>query len=116
MSIRPPRPPHLCNCGKIVPHGVLCECQKAARRARNARHDAIRPNARQRGYSADWQREAKAFLALPGNETCRCGAKATVVMHVKSIRLRPDLRMVESNWRPGCQRCNALDAVKERRT
>lgn len=108
------RPPRLCTCGKIVPHGIRCECQITATRARNRRHDARRPSARHRGYDAAWQAAASAFLARPGNEYCRCGAKATVVMHQKSIRTRPDLRMVESNWRPGCQRCNALDAVRER--
>ena len=82
---------------------------------RKARFDKKRPAARQRGYDAEWTREAKAFLAQPENELCaRCGAKATVVMHIKSIRTRPDLRMVRSNWRAGCQRCNAIEAAHER--
>lgn len=85
-------------------------------RERKARFDEKRPSARQRGYDSTWAREAKAFLALPQNEFCQCGAKATVVMHIKSIRTRPDLRMVKSNWKPGCQRCNAIDAANERRT
>ena len=83
---------------------------------RKARFDKTRPAARQRGYDAEWTREAKAFLALPGNDLCRCGAPAVVVMHIKSIRTRPDLRMDRTNWRPGCQRCNAIDAANERRT
>lgn len=83
-------------------------------RERKVRFDKKRPSARGRGYTAEWQKEAKAFLSLPQNETCACGAKATVVMHLKSIRTHPDLRMVRSNWRPGCQRCNAKDAARER--
>ncbi|MCJ8053886.1 endonuclease [Shinella curvata] len=84
---------------------------------RKARFDKKRPPARHRGYDKAWETEAKAFLSLPENELCaRCGAKATVVMHIKSIRTRPDLRMVRSNWRPGCQRCNAIEAAEERRT
>lgn len=84
---------------------------------RKARFDKKRPQARHRGYDKEWAREARAFLALPENELCaRCGAKATVVMHIKSIRTRPDLRMARSNWRPGCQRCNAIEAAEERRT
>lgn len=83
---------------------------------RKARFDKKRPSASQRGYDKEWEREARAFLALPGNDLCDCGAPATLVRHVKSIRTRPDLRMVRSNWRPGCQRCNARDAAEERRT
>lgn len=85
-------------------------------RERKARHDRTRPNSSQRGYDREWEREARSFLSLPENRRCACGAPATVVMHTISIRRRPDLRMVRSNWRPGCQRCNALDAVRERRT
>lgn len=82
---------------------------------RKARFDKKRPNASKRGYDKEWEREARAFLSLPENELCaRCGAKAAVVMHIKSIRTRPDLRMVRSNWRPGCQRCNAIEAAHER--
>lgn len=109
------RPPRLCSCGKIVPAGERCACQIAGDRARKSRHDRRRPSARERGYTREWQDAARAFLARPENKFCACGAPATVVMHVISIRKRPDLRMVQSNWRPGCQRCNAIDAAKERR-
>jgi 5-methylcytosine-specific restriction endonuclease McrA len=113
----PYRAPSLCShCGAA--HTAANRCQRAltAERERKARFDKKRPAARQRGYDAEWQREAKAFLALPQNEWCGCGAKATVVMHKQSIKTRPDLRMVRSNWRAGCQRCNAIEAAEERRT
>lgn len=107
--------PRVCQCGSIVPAGVICRCQLERARERKARHDANRPSARERGYDAAWEREAKAFLALPGNGICaECGAPSTVVMHVESIRKRPDLRMIKSNWRPGCHRCNAREAARER--
>jgi 5-methylcytosine-specific restriction endonuclease McrA len=81
---------------------------------RKARFDRKRPNSSQRGYDGAWEREAKAFLAT--HPVCaRCGRPSTVVMHIQSIRKRPDLRMVPSNWRPGCQRCNAIEAAEERR-
>ncbi|NTH50929.1 endonuclease [Agrobacterium rhizogenes] len=111
----PMRAPRICGCGKVVPSGTVCQCQERAARERKARFDKKRPTARKRGYDAEWQREAKAFLAQPGNDLCACGAHATVVMHIKSIRKRPDLRMVRSNWRPGCARCNAIEAAEERR-
>jgi 5-methylcytosine-specific restriction protein A len=106
------RVPHLCLCGRIVVG--RCKCQRAADAARKARHDQRRPSARQRGYTADWTAAARAFLQLPGNDRCACGAPAVLVRHVISIRKRPDLRMVRSNWRPGCQKCNAADTVRER--
>jgi 5-methylcytosine-specific restriction endonuclease McrA len=84
---------------------------------RKARFDQKRPSARLRGYDAQWEREARAFLSRPENRHCaRCGAPAAVVMHIRSIRTAPHLRMERGNWLPGCQRCNALDAAHERRT
>lgn len=111
----PSAAPYLCQCGRIVKRGVVCACRQQLARERKARFDEKRPNARARGYDREWEREAKAFLCRPGNDLCaKCGAPATVVMHVISIRKRPDLRMVKSNWRPGCQRCNAKEAADER--
>lgn len=98
----PSRPARICACGRRVPAGVRCECLKA--------RDAERPNAARRGYDAEWQAASRAFLAEPSNDKCECGAPAVLVRHVVSIRRRPDLRMVRSNWKPGCRSCNARDA------
>lgn len=103
--------PRICPCGHRVPAGEPCACQKAKR----AEADKQRPSARKRGYDTAWQKAAAAFLREPGNERCACGAPATVVMHTISIRERPDLKMVRSNWKPGCVRCNAIQADRERR-
>lgn len=110
----PVRAARICGCGHRVASGVLCPCEERRSKERKARHDAKRPNAQARGYDAEWQEEAKAFLRAPGNERCACGAPSTVVMHVISIRRRPDLRMVKSNWRPGCHRCNAREAARDK--
>lgn len=111
----PTRAPRVCgHCGGVHQSGVRCPRAVAGDRERNARHDARRPNARARGYDAEWEREAKAYLAL--HKHCRCGAPAVVVMHIRSIRTAPHLRMERSNWQPGCHRCNAIDAARERRT
>lgn len=64
----------------------------------------------------DAQIDLATYLGnLPGNDRCECGAPATLVRHVVSIRRHPELRMVRSNWRPGCRRCNARDYIREQR-
>ena len=108
------RPPYLCHCGNRVPHGGRCECRRRADRERNRRHDARRKNSSQRGYDREWMEAARAFLRLPGNDRCECGAPATLVRHIVSIRCYPELKMVRANWRPGCRRCNARDYIRER--
>ena len=114
----PSRAPRACGlCGGTHAYGSHCPKAVERHRERKAAFDKKRPNARARGYDREWERESKAFLARPENRQCaRCGAPATVVMHIKSIRQRPDLRMVPSNWRPGCHRCNAIEAAAERRS
>ncbi|HCO54691.1 MAG TPA: endonuclease [Pelagibacterium sp.] len=111
----PSRAPSICPYCQQA-HHEPCETARRLRRERNARHDAKRPNSSRRGYDGAFEREAKAFLARPENKTCACGAPAVLVRHRISIRLRSDLRMDQSNWMPGCRRCNSLDAVAERRT
>jgi len=107
--------PRLCTaCGCIHAVSVLCDCQREQMRQRKARHDRVRPSAAKRGYDADWRRLSAAFLALPQNRYCDCGAPATLVRHRISIRKRPDLRLDQRNWLPGCARCNARDAARER--
>jgi 5-methylcytosine-specific restriction endonuclease McrA len=110
----PSRAPRVCGlCGGVHPSGERCPKAAARARERKARFDRTRPNSSRRGYDREWEEAARSFLAA--NRQCECGAPATVVRHVISIRKRPDLRMDRTNWRPGCQRCNALDAARERR-
>lgn len=107
----PSRPPKVCSCGKTVPANVVCLCVQR----RKAESDKRRPSASQRGYDHEWQKVSSAYLAEPANQYCECGALATLVRHIVSIRQRPDLRMVRSNWKPGCRRCNARDTINEAR-
>lgn len=65
----PVRAPRICSCGKVVPSGQRCACQRAKAKA----HDAKRGTAAQRGYTGSWRKASAAFLALPGNERCSCG-------------------------------------------
>lgn len=109
----PSRAPRICACGRVVAHGEICPCRAKAAAERKARHDQRRPNSSQRGYDSRWEKTAKAFLV--SHPTCPCGAPAVLVRHRISIRLRPDLRLDPSNWLPGCAKCNARDAARERR-
>jgi len=101
MAVRPAR---ICSCGKRVASGVRCTCQQARERER--------PSARQRGYDTEFQHAAAEYLKA--HPTCTCGKPAVLVRHKVSIRLRPDLRMDQSNWLPGCRSCNAKDIHRER--
>lgn len=107
----PMRPPRLCSCGRKVAAGVRCICQQAQRAA----YDKRRPNAAARGYDHEFQVAAKAYLAEPVNQRCRCGAPATLVAHIVSIRKAPHRRMDRTNWRPSCRACNARDDWKDRK-
>jgi 5-methylcytosine-specific restriction enzyme A len=101
------RPSRLCSCGKIVAHGIRCECQISATRERNARHDRRRPPARERGYDHEWRKTRLEFLAahphcaMPG-----CGAPATTVDHI--IRHRGDRALFwnRRNWQALCSPCH----------
>ncbi|KIP99265.1 HNH endonuclease [Agrobacterium tumefaciens] len=105
------RPPRLCSCGTIVPHGQLCECQRRLKRERNTRHDNRRPSAGARGYNHEWRKARAEYLTM--HPTCRmCGNPATVVDHI--IPHRGDKRLFwhRANWQPLCQPCH--DRVKQR--
>jgi len=90
----PMKGPRVCNCGKLVAAGIVCECQ----RERKASYDANRPTARQRGYDAKWQRAAKSFLARHPYCACGCGRLADCVDHITPHRGDMKLFWDKSNW------------------
>lgn len=102
-------PSVICACGISMPKGTPCPC----RARRQAAYEQQRGSAASRGYDAEWQAASKAFLKA--NPTCECGRPAVLVRHAISIARRPDLRMVQSNWKPGCASCNARDRERDRR-
>lgn len=97
-----PKPSHICSCGRIIPHGLTCPCKQSGKRARDQRHDATRPSARQRGYSSKWEQVRQAFLAAHPH-CAMCHAPATVVDHVIPHRGDMNLFWDSSNWQPLCQ-------------
>jgi 5-methylcytosine-specific restriction enzyme A len=98
----PHHAPRICGCGRKVHWDSQCPCEQRRERQRRARADANRPSARQRGYDSKWQRESKAFLALPQNRYCRCGCGRLADMVDHIIPHRGDMRLFwdRSNWQP----------------
>lgn len=106
-----PKPPRLCSCGAIVPHGVLCACQQARQLERKRRYDRTRPNSRQRGYTREWERLRAEFLRL--HPTCAfCGADAEHVDHIKRHRGNKALLLNWNNLQALCAHCH--NSVKQR--
>ena len=111
----PSKAPHVCACGHVTPAGTRCACQRRRDTERKARHDATRPSASRRGYSADWRKARVAFLAA--NPTCRkCPAPATVVDHIQPHKGNQRLFWNRANWQPLCAPChNRAKQAEERR-
>lgn len=85
-------------------------------------HASERDNAYERGYSSQWQKARKQFLAKrPLCAECERIGKltpATVVDHIKPHRGDKVLFWDESNWQPLCKKCHdrktrALDQHQE---
>ena len=81
----------------------MCECQREATRARNARHDGNRPSARERGYDSAWRKARDAFLKrFPWCAWKGCTAPATCVDHVVPHRADRALFWDRANWQTLC--------------
>jgi 5-methylcytosine-specific restriction protein A len=103
----PTRAPRVCGrCGIVHQPGDVCPRAAAAEGERKARADARRPSARQRGYDADWAKLRADFL---GAYPCcaRCGNKADVVDHIKTIREAPHRRLDITNLQALCTPCHS---------
>lgn len=64
-----------------------------------------RPPRRVRGYDEDWLRLRKRFI-VAHPKCCECGKPAQAVDHIKTVRERPDLRLVWDNLRSMCFSCH----------
>jgi 5-methylcytosine-specific restriction protein A len=77
--------------------------------------EQARPSARQRGYSARWERESREFLALPGNRHCACGCGrlANAVDHIKAHKGDVALFWDKANWQAMWLGCNSRKAAAQ---
>lgn len=104
----PVRAPRICSCGKTVASGERCRCVELRDRERKARHDKVRPTARQRGYDREWEKARAEFLALhPNCQRPGCGAKAALVDHITPIRKAPHRRLDRTNFMALCTPCHS---------
>ncbi len=105
----PVRAPRICSCGKVVPSGQRCACQRAKAKA----YDASRGTAASRGYTGSWRKASAAFLAQPGNERCACGCgrSANMVDHKRAPKGDMALFWDRSNWQPFARVCNTRKAI-----
>lgn len=98
----PTRAPRICGCGYRIASSERCPCE----RARKADIDRRRPSARARGYSAEWDRAAKAYLqAHPWCVFCAefgQRTKAAIVDHIKPHRGDPVRFWDQGNWQGLC--------------
>jgi 5-methylcytosine-specific restriction protein A len=94
----PLRPPRICSCGNRVASDAICICQQR----RKAEADKRRPSAQARGYDSKWQRESRAFLALPMTRLCACGCGRVADCVDHKIPHRGDMKLFwsRSNWQP----------------
>lgn len=98
--------PRLCvRCNVHVPTNEICACQQRANRERKVRYDRKRPTAHQRGYTYQWRKASKAFLAMHSH--CQCGLKATLVDHITPHKGDNELFWDQSNWQPLCTTCHS---------
>lgn len=96
------------HCNQVHQPGERCPLTKAMDDERKARFDKTRPSARQRGYDTKWQKESKAFLAMPRNRLCACGCgrAANMVDHRIAHKGSQTLFWDRANWQPMNSHCH----------
>lgn len=99
--------PRICGqCGGVHAHGERCPKRAANNKARKAQFDKKRPSARERGYTKEWERERREYLAA--YPFCRrCGAPADLVDHIQPHKGNKVLFWNRSNWQPLCTPCHS---------
>ncbi|WP_073034315.1 HNH endonuclease signature motif containing protein [Roseovarius pacificus] len=110
----PSRGPRLCGCGHRVPPGARCACERKRAAERKARFDKTRPNSSARGYDRGWEKARRVFLKT--HPVCRrCGARATVVDHIKPHKGDRSVFWDRKNWQPLCTPCHSGAKQREER-
>jgi 5-methylcytosine-specific restriction protein A len=79
--------------------------------------DVQRGTAQQRGYTYEWQKKSKAFIARPEHAVCEivgrhgdglaCRYPSTTVDHIIPVEPNDARFMDEANWQGACHDCNS---------
>ncbi|NDV52168.1 HNH endonuclease signature motif containing protein [Salipiger sp. PrR003] len=110
----PGKPPKVCGCGKLVPGGQRCPCQRDRDAERKAKFDRKRLSSSARGYTGSWDRARAQFLRQ--HPFCRrCGDRASVVDHMTPHRGDQRLFWDKTNWQPLCTTCHSSAKQREER-
>ena len=112
MALLPLKPCSQPGCPELVRGRPRCDRHTLARsRERRRAEDAVRPAASSRGYDADWRALRRTHLAA--SPSCvECGAPATDVDHLHSVREHPELRLAPSNLRSLCHSCHSRHTAR----
>jgi 5-methylcytosine-specific restriction endonuclease McrA len=111
----PVRAPSICShCGKAHTRKEPCITVRRLEKERKARFDKKRPTARQRGYTAEWEKARKEYLAVYSS-CARCGQPATLVDHRKAHKGNQTLFWDRANWQPLCTHCHSAAKQSEER-
>lgn len=104
----------ICPCGFSVPKGTPCQCQAQRTKERQAANDAARGSRQARGYTNEWYRESKAWLAALGSPQCACGCGRQADMVDHRVAPKGDMRLFwdRSNWQPYNGLCNRRKNIK----
>tara|TARA_R110002020_G_scaffold5179_4_gene21926 strand:- start:10010 stop:10357 length:348 start_codon:yes stop_codon:yes gene_type:complete len=111
------RAPRVCgHCGKTHLSGEECALVAERARARKAKADKNRPNARARGYDREWEKARADYLSV--YPSCRrCGSKADLVDHITPIKVAPHRRLDRTNFQSLCTTCHsAWKQAQERKS
>lgn len=97
-------------CPEVVTTSGLARCPAHQRAFERARFRALRPKTTAQGYGGRWQRLRAAYLrAFP--DCAWCGAEATEVDHV--VSLRDGGGNDWQNLRPLCHRCHSRRTARD---
>lgn len=110
MAWKPRRPCTHPGCTALTETG---RCDKHIREQRKS-VDVARGTARERGYTALWDRLSKAFIKGKLCAICK-RAPATCTDHIIPHKGNTRLFWDVSNWQPACKACNDRKAVGEGR-
>jgi 5-methylcytosine-specific restriction enzyme A len=98
-------------CAELVGFGYCDAHRREAQLKRWELLDRGRGSSRARGYDHTWERFRRMFLARHP-DCADCGRLADQVHHLEKVKVRPDLKLVESNCLALCEACHTVRTAR----